>query len=370
MLNVDLVQLLVVTQFPQWAALPVRAAEPQGWDNRTFRLGTDLSVRLPSAQGYVAQVEKEHRWLPFLAGSLSWPVPVPVALGRPGHGYPFPWSVYGWLAGQPAGTVELPDLSTFAADVARVLSDLQAVSCSDGPPAGAHSSYRGSPLATYDEETQECLTELDGRVDTQGTRAVWDAALAAHEDVQPVWFHGDMAVNNLLVHEGRLAGVIDFGCCGVGDPACDLVLAWTLFTGESRAVFRAGLPADARLWARARGWTLWKALLQLRAFRDVGGEVTAAHRVLLEVLEDDRAVQAGLPQSQKAQQVVGFEGCFEALGLDTAFASSWSAQECQGEVAEGNPILTSIGQFDLRGIIAEDDVQQPVQAVLDAPVEA
>ena len=293
LLNVGLVQQLVATQFPQWAALPVQAAEPQGWDNRTFRLGTELSARLPSAQGYVAQVEKEHRWLPLLADSLSWPVPVPVALGQPGYGYPFPWSVYGWLAGQPAGTADLPDLCAFAADVARFLRDLQAVDSGDGPPAGAHSSYRGGPLVTYDEDTQECLTELDGWIDTEGARAVWNAALAAHEEVRPVWFHGDMAVNNLLVHEGRLVGVIDFGCCGVGDPACDLVLAWTLFSGESRTVFRAGLAADTRLWARARGWALWKALLQLREFRAAGGEVTAARRVLLEILEDHRAARAG-----------------------------------------------------------------------------
>ncbi len=293
LLTVGLVQQLVASQFPQWAALPVRAAEPQGWDNRTFRLGTDLSARLPSAQGYVAQVEKEHRWLPVLADSLSWPVPVPVALGQPGHGYPFPWSVYGWLAGQPAGTVDLPDLTPFAADVARFLSDLQAVDSGDGPPAGAHSFYRGGPLVTYDEDTQECLSELNGWIDTEGARAVWNAALAAHEEVRPVWFHGDMAINNLLVHEGRLAGVIDFGCCGVGDPACDLVLAWTMFSGESRAVFRAGLATDTRLWARARGWAVWKALLQLKELRAAGGEVTAARRVLMEILEDHRAARAG-----------------------------------------------------------------------------
>ncbi|GGJ79075.1 aminoglycoside phosphotransferase family protein [Deinococcus aquiradiocola] len=295
-LTVDLVRQLLTTQFPQWATLPIQAAEPQGWDNRTFRLGSDLSVRLPSAQGYVRQIEKEHRWLPVLAGSLSWPIPVPVALGQPGHGYPFPWSVYGWLAGQPAGSVDLPDLRPFAADVARFLSDLQAVDRGGGPPAGAHSFHRGGALAIYDEETRECLTDLAGWVNTEGARAVWDAALVAHEEVRPVWFHGDMAVNNLLVAEGRLVGVIDFGCCGVGDPACDLVPAWTVFRGESRVVFRAGLATDARLWARARGWALWKVLLQLRQLREgraAGDEVTAARQVLLEILDDHRTVQAG-----------------------------------------------------------------------------
>ncbi|WP_407541944.1 phosphotransferase (plasmid) [Deinococcus radiomollis] len=116
-LNVTLVQQLVAAQFPQWGHLPIQPAEPQGWDNRTFRLGTDLSIRLPSAQGYIAQVEKEHRWLPVLAASLTWPVPVPVALGQPNRDYPFPWSVYRWLDGQPAGIAHLPDLCAFAEDV-------------------------------------------------------------------------------------------------------------------------------------------------------------------------------------------------------------------------------------------------------------
>lgn len=293
-LQTDLVRTLIAEQFPQWAHLPLKPAEPQGWDNRTFRLGNDLSVRLPSAEAYVAQVEKEQRWLPVLAVALSWPIPSPVALGAPGPGYPFPWSVYRWLDGQPAGVGDLSDLCGFAADVARFLRELQAVSADGGPPAGAHSFYRGAPLSTYDADTQECLTELDGLIDTDGARAVWNAALAAHEDVLQVWFHGDLAVNNLLVERSRLVGVIDFGCCGVGDPACDLVLAWTLFTGESRAVFRAGLPADARMWARARGWALWKALLQLSELREVTGEVTpAAQRVLREILEDHGTVHAG-----------------------------------------------------------------------------
>lgn len=292
-LHVDLVKQLVATQFPQWAHLPLQPADPQGWDNRTFRLGSDLSVRLPSHEAYVAQVEKEQRWLPVLGASLSWPIPAPVALGAPGQGYPFPWSVYRWLDGQPAGISELPDLCGFAADVARFLGDLQAVSTDDGPLAGAHSFYRGAPLSTYDSEIQECLTELDGLIDTERARAVWDTALAAQQGAPLVWFHGDLAVNNLLVQDGRLVGVIDFGCCGVGDPACDLVLAWTLFRGESRAVFQAGLSADAGMWARARGWGLWKALLQLSELREVEGEVTtAAQQVLREILNDYAASEA------------------------------------------------------------------------------
>lgn len=286
-LTPDLVQRLVASQFPQWSHLSIQPAEPQGWDNRTFRLGKDLSARLPSDKGYVPQVAKEQRWLPVLAASLSWPIPVPVGLGRPGQGYPFPWSVYRWLDGRPAGTVSFPDLSAFAADVARFLRDLQSVEAGDGPGPGSHSFFRGGPLSTYDAETRACLTELGGVVDTNAARNVWEAALAARWNGRPVWFHGDVAVNNLLVKGGRLSGVIDFGCAGVGDPACDLVIAWTMFEGESRKVFKAGLSYDAGTWARARGWALWKALLQVRETLGVDGvTATAAHRVLLEVIAD------------------------------------------------------------------------------------
>ncbi|WP_027483687.1 aminoglycoside phosphotransferase family protein [Deinococcus pimensis] len=297
-LTPGLVRQLITTQFPHWAHLPIEPASPQGWDNRTFRLGNDLCARLPSARGYVPQVAKEHRWLPVLAASLPWNVPVPVALGQPSERYPYPWSVYGWLEGQPASPTNLPNLSVFASDVARFLRDLRSVPPGDGPRPGLHSAFRGGPLATYDEETTTCLNDLEGEVDTHALHAVWTAALDAPWDGHDVWFHGDVAVNNLLVHEGRLRGVIDFGCCGVGDPACDLVLAWTLFEGESRAVFKAELGNDERTWSRARGWAVWKALLQVRDARrandEVSGEVSrAARRVLREVLLDHAATRRG-----------------------------------------------------------------------------
>lgn len=284
-LTPDLVRRLLAAQFPQYASLPIRPAFPQGWDNRTFRLGSDLLVRLPSAAGYVPQVAKEHRWLPVLAAALPWPVPAPVALGQPGEGYPFPWSVYRWLDGESAGSIPVPNLVAFAGDVARFLRDLQGVDAVGGPPAGAHSSFRGAPLATYDADTRGCLADLGDVVDVAAAARVWDAALSEVWTGRPVWVHGDMAVNNLLVRDGRLSAVIDFGCAAVGDPACDLVLAWTLFEGESRNMFRSALMPDEGLWARARGWALWKALLQLR---EAGPAADAARRVVEAVIEDQR----------------------------------------------------------------------------------
>ncbi|MBL8094209.1 MAG: aminoglycoside phosphotransferase family protein [Anaerolineales bacterium] len=258
-----LVRRLLVAQFPQWAELPLTPAEPQGWDNRTFRLGTDLCVRLPSAIGYTPQIEKEHRWLPYLASRLPLPIPTPIALGQPGEGYPWRWSIYRWLAGETSAAARIADRVAFAQDLALFLAGLQSIRASTGPQPGPHSAYRGGPLAFYEAEARRAIVALQDLIDAESVTRVLDAALATRWGHPPVWFHGDVAVNNLLVRAGRLCAVIDFGCAGVGDPACDLVIAWTFFEGESRAAFRATLQRDDATWARARGWALWKALIML-----------------------------------------------------------------------------------------------------------
>ena len=262
-IDAALVRRLIATQFPQWRELPVTPVAIDGWDNRTYRLGADMSVRLPTAASYAPAVEKEDRWLPMLAPSLPVAVPTPVATGRPGEGYPFCWSVRPWLGGRTALEEPPVDLPGFAISIAEFLVALQQIDATDGPIAGAHSFCRGTSPKYYDNETQECLQALCGRMDTDAAATVWDAALATTWGRAPVWFHGDVASGNLLVRDGRLSAVIDFGTCGVGDPACDLVIAWTLFHGRSREVFRDGVQQDADTWARARGWVLWKALISL-----------------------------------------------------------------------------------------------------------
>lgn len=252
---------LVAAQFPQWADLPVRPVAQGGWDNRTFHLGERMIVRLPSAERYAAQVEKEQRWLPRLAHGLPLPIPEPLAMGRPGQGFPWPWSVYGWLDGETAAVARIDDRSLFATDLAIFLTALHRMDASNGPAAGPHSFWRGGPLATYDAETRAAIAALGDRIDARAVTAVWETALETTWDAAPVWVHGDMAAGNLLVRGGELSAVIDFGCCSVGDPACDLAIAWTYFEDEAREAFRAALPLDPGTWARGRGWTLWKALI-------------------------------------------------------------------------------------------------------------
>ena len=224
--TVDTVSRLVASQFPHWADLPVREVSLQGWDNRTFRLGDDLSIRLPSAEGYTPQIEKEHRWLPQLAPCLPLPIPAPLATGQPAEGYPWQWSVYRWLPGEPAATAQIADLPRFAADLAYFLGALYHIDSGDGPSAGPHSFYRGGPLSTYDAETRRSIEVLRDEIDTD-LAARSGRMRSPHVAGPPVWVHGDVAVGNLLVNEGRLSAVIDFGCSAVGDPACDTVIAWT-----------------------------------------------------------------------------------------------------------------------------------------------
>jgi aminoglycoside phosphotransferase (APT) family kinase protein len=259
----ELVSRLVTAQFPHWAGLPVTPVELDGWDNTTFRLGQDLAVRLPSADVYVAQVDKEHRWLPILAPHLPLPIPEPLAKGVPGGGFPRPWSVYRWLAGGHATMDRVQGLDRFATDMADFLAALYQVDPAGGPDPGKHNFYRGGPLTTYDGETREAIAALQAEIDTDAATEVWDAALAATWHGPPVWIHGDVTAANLLVVDGRLSSVVDFGCSGVGDPACDTTVAWTFLFGDSREVFRDRLPVDRDTWARGRGWALWKALITL-----------------------------------------------------------------------------------------------------------
>jgi aminoglycoside phosphotransferase (APT) family kinase protein len=236
-INVALVHQLVAAQFPQWADLPIKPVESGGWDNRTFHLGADMTVRLPSAEGYALQVEKEHRWLPRLAPLLPLPIPVPLAKGFPDNDYPWHWSIYQWIEGENAMIDRIADLPQFAITLAQFLATLQRIDPTDGPAPGQHSAFRGAPLAVYDTDTRNAIAVLDGKIDTNAATAVWETALQATWNGSPVWFHGDVAAGNLLVKDGQLSAVIDFGCSGVGDPACDLTIAWTLLSGESREAF-------------------------------------------------------------------------------------------------------------------------------------
>lgn len=260
-IDIPLIQKLITTQFPQWAHLPIKAVEPGGWDNRTFRLGEHMSIRLPSAEEYASKIEKEYYWLPKLAPLLPLLVPTPIALGKPTQEFPFPWSIYQWIDGETASINNVPDLCQCAANLAQFLLALQKINPTGGPLAGPHNFYRGGDLKIYDTETQQAIKKLEYHIDTNTIKKIWNNAISSSWQKPPVWVHGDIAPTNLLVNKGKLIAIIDFGGLGIGDPACDYAIAWTFFTKESRDTFRKALAVDDATWERARGWALWKALI-------------------------------------------------------------------------------------------------------------
>src|SRR5882672_9977297 len=201
-------------------------------------------------------------------------------------GYPWRWSIYRWIEGDTAAPERIADLSDLAASLAQFLIALQRIDPTDGPPPGPHNFWRGGSLTTYDAETRQAIALLKGKINTKAAARVWDAALKTTWDRAPVWLHGDVSAGNLLVKAGRLSAVIDFGMLGVGDPACDLTVAWTLFSGESRKAFRAMLPLDAGTWARGRAWTLWKALIVAARLTETNAvEAARPWRVIDDVLK-------------------------------------------------------------------------------------
>ena len=262
-INVNLVQQLVSSQFPDWSDLPITEVHPNGWDNRTFRLGDRMSVRLPSAERYSLQVDKEQKWLPILSEKLPLPVPIPLAKGKPNHNYPYNWSIYEWIHGDTATSERIDDMPKFATALGAFLTALRRVNTTGGPGPGP--GHRGGDLNVYSNQTRQAIEilRLESNLDTELLAEVWDTAVASKWVNPPVWVHGDISSGNILVKSGEIAAVIDFGSTAIGDPACDLSIAWTMFDQDSRDAFRISMDLDDDTWARGRGWTLWKSLIIL-----------------------------------------------------------------------------------------------------------
>ena len=276
-----LVRRLLVDQFPHWADLPIARVMSYGTDHDIYRLGEHCSARLPRI-GWAA---KEAEWLPRLAPHLPLALPVPLAKGHPAVGYPFDWSVYEWLPGENAnGTID--DQEQAAIDLAAFVTALRQVDTTDAFPRKAHS--RGGPLAENDEQVRESIAALGDRIDGAATLRCWNESLGAPVWTGPdVWIHGDLLPGNLLVVDGRLSSVIDFGGLNVGDPACDLQPAWNMFAGEHRERFRTELKVDDASWLRGRGWALSQAVSALPYYWNTNpGMIRQASHALAQVLAD------------------------------------------------------------------------------------
>jgi aminoglycoside phosphotransferase (APT) family kinase protein len=284
-IDAALVRRLIAAQFPQWADLPITPVPSAGTDNAIYRLGDGLAVRLPRIHSATAQIDKEAAWLPVLAPHLPLDVPVPLAVGVPGEGYPWRWSICRWLDGVNATLDQLADPVAAAITLAEFITALQAIDAGDGPPPGAHNFHRGVPLIRRDASTRAAIASLDGLIDTAAALAAWESALRAPAwDRPPVWIHGDLQAGNLLARQGRLSAVIDFGGLGVGDPACDLMVAWNLFPPDAREAFRAALAVDDAAWTRGRGWALSFGVIALPYYQHTNPGLAGIARQAIEAV--------------------------------------------------------------------------------------
>jgi len=282
-IGAELVGRLVAAQFPRLAGLPVRAVQPAGTVNAIYRLGDDLCTRLPRVQTYADDLEDEWRWLPWLAPRLPLRIPEPVAKGRPASGYPFPWAIYRWIRGQPYADELIADERQAARDFARFVAELRRIEPAAGAPRGGR-----RPLRELDAVTRAAIESARDVIDADTATAAWERALEVPAwEGTPVWLHGDLLRPNLLVDGGRLCAVIDFGSTGVGDPAADVVAAWSVFGRSGRAAFRRALGVADGTWNRARGYALHQAALIIPYYPETHpGFVALAKRTVEEVLAD------------------------------------------------------------------------------------
>lgn len=285
-IDASLVGRLVAAQFPEWADLAITPVRSAGTDNAMYRLGDDMAVRLPRIPSAAKQVDKEQRWLPHLAPHLPLAVPVPLGRGVPGEGYGLPWSVYRWLDGENLFDEPIADLRDAAAQLGRFVAALREIDATGGPP-----SFRGGPVGTRDGDVRAAIRDLsaDGTVDGDATTAAWQDILRLPQwQGAPVWIHGDLLPGNLLAHRNQLSAVIDFGGLGVGDPACDVMVAWTLLSAETRDLFRESVGVDDATWARGRGWALCFGLMAEHYYRATNPVLAGVgRRAIVEALADD-----------------------------------------------------------------------------------
>ena len=280
-ITTDLARHLIDSQFPSWRALPIESIGTPGTVNVVYRLGDSLAIRMPRTGADARGLRDELKWLPRLAPLLPLRIPSPVATGHPDDRYPLPWAVYDWIPGRTWSLEHPPDEYEAASRLAAFVQAMRGIAT-----AGAPRSTRDTPLPRRDAHARRAIAAID-EFDQMALHQAWERCLAAPAWEGPgVWTHADLLPPNLLVCDGALTAVLDFGHPGVGDPALDLAPAWTVFGASGRARFQAVLGGEDGLWARAAGYALFQALLIIPYYRESHPAFTAtAVRTVHEILE-------------------------------------------------------------------------------------
>lgn len=286
----ELARKLIDKQFPEFAGLSIVSVEQQGHDNRTYRLGEKMLIRMPTAESYALKVPKEQELLPKLAPYLTFQIPVPLKMGVPSADYPYPFSIYQWLEGKSLNLLVLDNdhFEKFAFDVAKFLRELQSIDNVDGPEPGQHNWWRGDHVSIYDKGARDQIAKLSDMIDSNKAIQLWEKACQTRWIKNPVWIHGDLSTGNILMKNDSLSAVIDFGGMSLGDPACDLVIAWTFLKDNSRQIFMREMTLDKDTWLRAKAWALWKATFELCEIADKNSsEAQVQKEIIQDVLDDE-----------------------------------------------------------------------------------
>lgn len=289
-ITIPLASKLIANQFPQYAHLPITSVKKQGHDHRTFRLGDNMLIRMPTEQSYALKIPKEQKLLPLLKPYLPIAIPEPINMGSPSSDYPFHFSIYKWIEGISANHLKIDNenLESIALSLAKFLKALHNIENIDGPAPGQHNWWRGDHVSVYDNGTRKQIQELSNIINKNKAIKLWECACRTRWNKKPVWIHGDFASGNIVIKDKKLFGIIDFGGMGIGDPACDLVIAWTFLNGKSREIFKKTIGLDKDTWLRAKAWALWKATYELCQIQDKDSEEAYYHKKIIdEVLKYD-----------------------------------------------------------------------------------
>lgn len=286
-----LVTNLLKQQHPKLAELHLTKIKHYGTDNAIFRIGEEYAIRLPRVEYAAAQLEKEIKWLPKFAPHLPFAIPSPTKVGSPSEEFSNPWYVYHWIEGVDAYNTPPSDLNQLANDLAGFIKALWKLDINGAPAA-----RRGLPLNSQDKAVREAISNLTDMVDTDTVTSIWQECLAIPNwNKSPVWLHADLLPSNLLLKNGTLHAVIDFGLMGIGDPACDLIPAWCLFDADARAILKESLDIDENTWDRGKGWALSIALIIMPYYKDTNPVLmSVAERILSEILADTNSTAGKL----------------------------------------------------------------------------